>query len=183
MRISYIRVSTVDQNTDRQEIKADKTFTDTVSGSTTNRPQLELMKDFARQGDTITVHDISRLARNMKDLLELIEFFNNKGVAVEFRKESMTFTADKSNPMNELMLNLLGSVYQFERSMMLERQKEGIAKAKAKGKYKGRKSTVDYDLIRETLLSGLSIRKTIEKTGYSMATVAKVSKEINSENK
>jgi DNA invertase Pin-like site-specific DNA recombinase len=95
----------------------------------------------------------------------------------------MTFTADKSNPMNELMLNLLGSVYQFERSMMLERQKEGIAKAKAKGKYKGRKSTVDYDLIRETLLSGLSIRKTIEKTGYSMATVAKVSKEINSENK
>ncbi|WP_208380103.1 recombinase family protein [Psychromonas algarum] len=178
MLLSYIRVSTVEQNDDRQLIEADKTFTDKVSGSTTDRAELNNLKDFARLGDTVTVHDISRLARNIKDLIDIIEFFNSKGVAVEFRKEAMTFTADKKNPMNQLMLNLLGSVYQFEREIMLERQKEGIAKAKAKGVYKGRKPTVDYALIEQHLNNGLSIRKTVAETGYSLGTVAKVSKKL-----
>lgn len=179
MLLSYIRVSTVDQNIDRQKIDADKEFVDKVSGSTTNRAKLEEMKEYAREGDIVTVHDISRLARNIKDLIELIDFFNKKGVTVEFRKESLKFTPDKTNPMNQLLLNLLGSVYQFEREMLLERQKEGIAKAKAKGKYKGRQSTVDYEQIKKLLQSGLSIRNTVAKTGYSHGTVAKVSKELN----
>lgn len=178
MKLLYIRVSTTDQNTARQEIEADKTFIDKVSGSTINRPQLDALKEYAREGDTVMVHDISRLARNIRDLIETIEFFNDKGVAVEFKKEAMTFTADKSNPMNSLMLNLLGSVYQFEREMMLERQREGIEKAKLAGKYKGRGVTVDYEQIERHIIDGLSVRKTCELTGYSHSTVAKVSKKV-----
>lgn len=181
MKLLYVRVSTTEQNTARQLIKADKVFEDKCSGSTTQRPQLDLLKEFARDGDTVMVHDISRLARNIRDLIELIEFFNNKGVSVEFQKEAMTFTADSKNPMNQLMLNLLGSVYQFEREMMLERQREGIAKAKADGKYKGRGVTVDYKLIEQHIKQGLSVRKTCEVTGYSLSTVAKVSKVVRAE--
>ncbi|KPZ70239.1 DNA-invertase hin [Shewanella sp. P1-14-1] len=178
MIINYIRISTVEQNIDRQQIDADKTYIDKVSGSATNRAELESLKDFARKGDVVTVHDISRLARNIKNLIELIDFFNDKGVDVQFRKEQMTFTADKKNPMNSLMLNLLGSVYQFEREMMLERQKEGIQKAQLKGKYSGRKSTVDYEAIKVELEQGLSIRKTAAKLGYSVATISRASKKM-----
>ncbi|PMG59188.1 resolvase [Vibrio lentus] len=172
-KVGYIRVSTVQQNTVRQldGVELDKVFTDKCSGSTTERVELQRLKEYVREGDTIVVHDISRLARDMKDLLGLIEFFNNKSVAVQFIKENMIFSADKSNPMNELLLNLLGSVYQFERQMLLERQAEGIAKAKAAGKYKGRTATVDKQAILDCLSSGLSIRKAAQKLGVGVSTV------------
>ncbi len=172
-KIGYIRVSTVQQNTVRQldGIELDKVFVDKCSGSTTDRVELQRLKEYVREGDTVVVHDISRLARDMKDLLGLIEFFNSKSVAVQFIKENMGFSADKSNPMNELLLNLLGSVYQFERQMLLERQAEGIAKAKAAGKYKGRAATVDKQVILDCLAGGLSIRKTAQKLGIGVSTV------------
>ncbi|HHG3529922.1 TPA: recombinase family protein [Vibrio parahaemolyticus] len=172
-KVGYIRVSTVQQNTVRQldGIELDKVFTDKCSGSTTDRVELHRLKEYVREGDMVVVHDISRLARDMKDLLELIAFFNSKLVSVRFVKENMTFTADKSNPMNELLLNLLGSVYQFERQMLLERQAEGIAKAKAAGKYKGRCSTVDKQAILDCLAKGVSIRKTAQKLGVGISTV------------
>ncbi|ELB2795691.1 recombinase family protein [Vibrio alginolyticus] len=172
-KVGYIRVSTVQQNTVRQldGIELDKVFVDKCSGSTTDREQLERLKEYVREGDTVVVHDISRLARDMKDLLGLIEFFNAKSVAVQFIKEHMVFSADKSNAMNELLLNLLGSVYQFERQMLLERQAEGIAKAKVAGKYKGRTATVDRQAILDYLESGLSIRKTAQKLGVGVSTV------------
>lgn len=172
-KVGYIRVSTVQQNTVRQldGVELDKVFTDKCSGSTTDRVELQRLKEYVREGDTVVVHDISRLARDMKDLLGLIEFFNSKSVAVQFIKESMVFSAEKNNPMNELLLNLLGSVYQFERQMLLERQAEGIAKAKAAGKYKGRTATVDKQAIRDCLESGLSVRKTAKKLGVGVSTV------------
>ncbi|MGL4581199.1 MAG: recombinase family protein [Shewanella xiamenensis] len=179
--LGYIRVSTVEQNTVRQldGVSIDRHFIDTCSGSTQERPALSELKAYCRDGDTVVVHDISRLARNIADLIELINFFNAKGVTVEFKKEAMKFTVDQSNPMNTLMLNLLGSVYQFEREMMLERQREGIAKAKSAGKYKGRPLSVSETEVIQLLEQGISIRKIANELGISTTTVQKIKKSVN----
>ena len=179
--IAYRRVSTTDQNLSRQLADTDITFTkeyeDKVSGSTVNRPQLQAMLDYAREGDTIHVHSIDRLARNLGDLHSLVADLTSKGITVHFHKEALVFTGDiegtnhSPNPINKLMLNLLGSVYEFERSMIRERQREGIAKAKLRGVYKGRKKTVDDEEILTLLASGLSIRKTAEQLGVNPSTV------------
>jgi len=176
--IGYIRVSTVDQNLDRQldGLSLDKVFEDKVSGRTKDRPGLQQMISHIREGDTVYCHDISRMARNLKDLLSLVDEITAKGATLRFEKENLTFTGDKSNPMEQLMLNLLGSVYQFEVSMMKERQKEGIAIAKAAGKFKGRPASVDTDRILELLESGMSMRKVATETGTSLSTVQRTKK-------
>jgi DNA invertase Pin-like site-specific DNA recombinase len=173
--VGYVRVSTVDQNTERQldGMKLDKVFEDKCSGKDTQRPKLQELINYVRDGDTVVVHDISRMARNLEDLLALVKMFNAKGVAVRFNKENLSFTGE-ANPMQELMLSMLGAVYQFERSMMLERQREGIAQAKAAGKYKGGKPRVDADAIKAALESGLSIRKVAESLGVGISTVQRV---------
>jgi len=136
--IGYVRVSSVDQNTERQldGIKLDKVFTDCCSGKDTQRPQLALALDFVREGDTLVVHSMDRLARNLDDLRRIVKTLNADAVSVQFVKESMTFTGQDS-PINTLLLSLLGAVAEFERSLIHERQREGIALAKAKGVYKG----------------------------------------------
>ncbi|WP_457787783.1 recombinase family protein [Pseudomonas sp. PL-6] len=171
-QVGYVRVSSVDQNTDRQldGIALDKVFTDKVSGATTDRPQLLAMLDYVREGDTINVHSIDRLARSLADLLSMVESLTAKGVAVRFHKEQLHFT-DEHSPMQKLMLSMMGSFAEFERSMIKERQAEGIAKAKAKGVYKGRVKTVDDDAIRTEIAAGSSFRKTAEKLGVSLSTV------------
>ena len=176
MKLGYIRVSTIEQNTARQldGLELDKAFEDKCSGSNSDRPALNLLKDYAREGDTILVHDISRLARNISDLLELIKFFNNKLVSIQFVKENLIFSHDYSNPINNFMLALLGAVYQFEREMILERQKEGIAKAKLEGKYKGKPNTIDRQSVWDLLDQGLSIRKVAKKLGISPVSVQKI---------
>ena len=176
MKLGYIRVSTIEQNTARQlsDINLDKIFKDTCSGSTLERPSLDQLKDYAREGDTVLVHDISRLARNIEDLINLIRFFNEKLVTIQFIKESLTFSHDSSNPMNNLMLNLLGAVYQFEREMLLERQREGIAKAKIAGKYKGKPNTIDRQSVWDLLDKGLSIRKVAKELNVSPVSVQKI---------
>lgn len=138
-QVGYIRVSTIDQNTDRQllNVPLDKTFTDKCSGKDVNRPALIELIEYAREGDTVHVHDISRMARNTEDLLRLVKEFTDKGIHLNFHKESLVFTGENS-PMQQLMLTMLGGIYQFERAMILERQREGIAVAKQNGKYKGR---------------------------------------------
>ncbi|WP_283104619.1 recombinase family protein [Shewanella olleyana] len=137
--IGYIRVSSVDQNIDRQlkDVELDKVFTDKCSGKDTNRPELLQLIEYARDGDYIHVHDISRMARNTEDLLRLVKSFTSKGITLKFHKEHLEFTG-VSNPMQDLMLTMLGGIYQFERAMILERQREGIAIAKSKGRYKGK---------------------------------------------
>lgn len=145
-QIGYIRVSTIEQNTERQlnKISLDETFTDKCSGKDTNRPGLNELLKFVRKDDTVHVHDISRMARNTENLLSLVKTLTEKDVKLIFHKESLTFTGD-DNPMQELMLTMLGGIYQFERSMMLERQREGIAIAKLKGKYKGKPVNVELN--------------------------------------
>lgn len=178
--IGYVRVSTVDQNTERQldSITLDKVFTDKCSGKDTNRPQLKALLEYVREGDEVHVHDISRMARNVSDLIELIKQMNSQGVTVRFHKEGLTFTGEQ-NAMQELMLGVLGSVYQFERSMLLERQREGIQKAKEKGVYKGRPQQIDREKVLELLAGGLSIRKTAAQLGISVSTVQRFKASAN----
>lgn len=138
--IAYVRVSTIEQNESRQiealeKFNIDKWFTEKVSGKDTNRPQLQLMIDYVREGDTVYIHDFSRLARNTKDLLDIIEQLNNKGVTLVSNKENI----DTSTPQGKLMVTMIGAIYEFELANLHDRQKEGIAIAKAEGKYKGRK--------------------------------------------
>ncbi|WP_341232343.1 recombinase family protein [uncultured Methylophaga sp.] len=174
-RIGYIRVSTVDQNSERQldGIELDEVFEDKCSGKDTNRPQLQALLKYVRKGDEVNVHDISRMARNLEDLISLVKLLNGKGVSIKFHKESLTFTGEQ-NAMQELLLGVLGAVYQFERSMLLERQREGIQKAKEAGKYKGRPQEVNQEEILTLLGRGVSIRKTAAELGVSVSTVQRV---------
>lgn len=176
--VAYIRVSSADQNTDRQldGLTFAKTFTDKVSGATTDRPQLQQMIEFVREGDVIHVHSIDRLARSLQDLLSLVKDINAKGVSVKFHKESLEFTGE-TNASQNLMLQVMGAVAEFERSMIKERQREGIAKAKAKGVYKGRTKAVSNDDIRACIASGKSYRVTAESLGVSLSSVQRAMKE------
>ncbi len=136
--IAYVRVSTIEQNEQRQiqaleKHKINKWFVEKISGKDTKRPQLQNMLDYVREGDTIYIHDFSRLARNTKDLLAITELLQDKGVTLISNKENI----DTSTPTGKLMLTLIGAIAEFERQNLLERQKEGIAIAKAQGKYKG----------------------------------------------
>jgi DNA invertase Pin-like site-specific DNA recombinase len=178
-QIGYIRVSSADQNTVRQldNMELDVEFTDKCSGSTIKRPELKRLIEYARAVDTVHVHSIDRMARNLGDLIEIVRTLNDKGVSVKFYQENLLFAADNSNPMSELMLNLLGAVYQFERAMILERQRQGIAQAKADGKYKGRPRNIDKPLIIGYLSEGMSISKTAKLAKCGSATVQRVKKE------
>jgi DNA invertase Pin-like site-specific DNA recombinase len=139
-RIGYVRVSTVEQNTSRQldGIHLDRTFTDKASGSSTDRPQLSEALAYLRAGDTLVVHSMDRLARNLSDLLALMEDLTGRGVTVEFVKERQTFKPGDADPFAKLMLQMLGAFAEFERSLIRERQREGIELAKVEGKYRGR---------------------------------------------
>jgi DNA invertase Pin-like site-specific DNA recombinase len=159
-RIGYIRVSSVDQNTDRQldGQELDKVFTDKASGKDTKRPQLQACLDYIREGDLLLVHSMDRLARNLDDLRRVVRDLTGKGIRVQFVKESLLFTGEDS-PMSNLLLSLLGAVAEFERSMIRERQREGIALAKKAGKYRGRKAsltTVQVQDIRRRIGTGES---------------------------
>lgn len=139
-KIGYIRVSSIEQNTESQKsllgnVGLDKVFEEKLSGKNTDRPQLKAMLDYVRKGDTVYVKDLSRLARNTKDLLDIVEYLNNKGVGLFSIKENI----DTSTNFGKLMLTFLGAIYEFERANLLERQRDGIAVAKKQGKYKGRK--------------------------------------------
>jgi DNA invertase Pin-like site-specific DNA recombinase len=139
-RIGYVRVSTLDQNEKRQldGLVLDRVFTDRASGRDTARPQLAELLAFARDGDTVVVHSMDRLARNLDDLRALVQRLTRKGVRVEFVKEHLLFTGEDS-PMANLMLSVMGAFAEFERALIRERQREGIALAKQRGAYKGRK--------------------------------------------
>lgn len=164
--VGYIRVSTVDQNTDRQleGVPVGKTFTDKASGGSKNRPGLDALIEYVRDGDTVHVHSIDRLARDLADLLSLLKTFTGKGVAVRFHKEHLTFSGE-DNPFQTLQLQVIGAVAQFERAIIKERQREGIAKAKEKGVYRGRKPSIDPAKVRamrnEQGMSPSAIAKTL----------------------
>lgn len=149
--IGYVRVSSYDQNEDRQlehMDDLDRIFTDKASGKNTERPRLQELLNYAREGDTIVVHSMDRLARNLDDLRQLVNVQTKRGICVRFIKENLTFTGEDS-PMSNLMLSVLGAVAQFERDLIKERQKEGIILAKKRGVYKGRRKSLSPDKIEE----------------------------------
>lgn len=178
-RVGYVRVSTVDQNTERQldGLVFAKVFTDKASGKDTARPELQACLDYIREGDTLVVHSMDRLARSLVDLRTTVDRLTARGVTVEFVKEHLTFTRDESDPCSVLMLSIMGAVAEFERSMILERQREGIAIAKAKGIYKGRKPALTDAQIADVvarLAAGESATDLAGKFGVSRATIYNV---------
>ena len=151
-RIGYVRVSTFDQNPERQldGVQVARMFTDKASGKDTQRPELERLLAFVREGDTVVVHSMDRLARNLDDLRRIVRELTERGVSVEFVKEGQTFTGDASSPMANLMLSMLGAFAEFERALIRERQREGIAIAKQEpGKYRGRAPALTADQVAE----------------------------------
>ena len=151
----------------------DQTFTDKASGKDTNRPQLELLLRFARSGDTAVVHSMDRLARNLDDLRRIIHTLTGKGVRIEFVKEHLSFTGEDS-PMASLLLSMMDAFAEFERALIHERQREGIALAKQRGAYKGRKkalSAMAVTQLRARIAAGLSKAKVAREFGISRQTL------------
>jgi len=176
--VGYQRVSTVDQNTERQldGIDTDRCFTDHASGKDTDRPALQECLTYLREGDELVVHSMDRLARSLRDLLGIVDDLTERGVRVRFVKESLTFTRDRSDMCSELMLAVLGAVADFERRLLLERQREGIAIAKGKGKYRGRKPKLTAQRRAELaarLADGGSATALAREFGVSVSTVYK----------
>ena len=182
MLIGYVRVSTAEQNSARQEVLmqqlgAQRMYIDRASGKNTDRPQLQKMLSFVRQGDTVVVESISRFARNTKDLLELIEQLNAKEVGFISKKEAI----DTGTPTGKFMLTVFAAVAELEREYILQRQKEGIALAKQAGKYKGRKPidrTALQPVLEEYRKGQLTAAQAMRKMGVSKSTFYRIAAEI-----
>src|SRR5664280_2474547 len=149
-RVAYIRVSSLDQNVGRQldGVAVDRTFTDTASGKDVTRPQLAAMLGFVREGDTVIVHSMDRLARNLEDLRRIVRELTARGVAVQFAKEQLIFTGEDT-AMATLLLSVMGAFAEFERALIGERQREGIALAKQRGAYRGRERALTHERAAE----------------------------------
>lgn len=176
--LAYVRVSTAEQNEERQlellkNCNIDKTFVEKVSAKNTDRPKFQEMIDYAREGDTIYITDFSRLSRSTRDLLNTIECLMKKGVKVISLKENL----DSSSPQGRLMITMIGAINQFEREILLERQREGIAIAKRKGKYKGRKRIERPDnwdkVIGDYMVRKITAKKAMELLGLKTSTFYK----------
>lgn len=175
-KIGYIRVSSVDQNTERQlsDIDLDKTFTDKLSGMNTKRPQLQECISYMRNGDQLFVHSIDRLARNLQDLQEIVEQVTDKGALVIFVKENLRFSGD-DDPMSKVIMQVMGAIAEFQRTLIKSAQREGIEKAKAAGKYNGGPSLNEekIDSINQLANSGKTKVGTAATVGVSLSTVYK----------
>lgn len=168
MIFNYIRVSTIEQNTERQlrDVVCDRVYEEKISGKNTNRPQLQAMLSNIRSGDIINIHEMSRLARNTRDLLNLVEEITSKGATIVFHKENLTFKGnEKQDTYQKMMMTMLGAVAELERSILLERQREGIALAKLHNKYKGGKNKLTTEQVAEL--------NTLRKQGMPIARIAK----------
>jgi len=174
-RIGYIRVSSFDQNPERQleHVQVDKVFTDKASGKDTQRPELDTLLAFVREGDTVVVHSMDRLARNLDDLRQLVQKLTKRGVRIEFFKENLTFTGEDS-PMANLLLSVMGAFAEFERALIRERQREGIALARQRGAYRGRKKAMSPEQItelRQRISAGEQKSKLAREFGVSRETL------------
>ena len=183
--IGYVRVSTEDQNPDRQlaDIKVDKLFTEYASGTKIERYQLNCLMDYIREDDIVYVHSMDRLARNVKHLLELVEQITAKGAKLHFIKENLCFSGDDS-PGSKLLLTMMGAVAQFEIYLLRERQMEGIKIAKAQGKYKGRQTVLTptrIEYIHDALKTRKSLTQIAFEVGICRATLQKYVKKLEEE--
>lgn len=182
MKIGYIRVSTQEQNTTRQEVMmeslgVDELYIDRASGKNAQRPELQKMMEYVRRGDTVIVESISRFARNTKDLLELVERLSAKGVEFVSQKEAI----DTTTPTGKFMLTIFGAVAELEREYILQRQREGIAIAKAQGKYTGRKPIqhTEFDFITSQWKEGkITAVEAIRRLNMSSSTFYRKAKSV-----
>ena len=177
-RLGYIRTSTTDQNTARQldGVPLDKTFTEQLSGKSRERPQLKLCMDFAREGDTLFVHSLDRLGRNVRDLMDIVEELTNKGVTVQFMHPNLSFSGDGDSPINKLLFLLLAGFAEMERALILERIKEGVAIAKKEGRYHGRAPAIrqnngKLETFQKLQAEGLSVSAIARQLQVSRQTV------------
>lgn len=176
-KIGYIRVSSSDQNTERQldGLTLDRTFTDKVSGKSTDRPQLQEMLRFVRDGDHLFVHSMDRLARNLIDLRQMVQELTKRGVRITFVKEGLTFNGEDA-AMSVLLLSVMGAVAEFERAIIRERQAEGIRIARQKGVYKGRKAALtdeQIEEVRQKVAAGIPKAKIAREYNCSRETIYK----------
>jgi DNA invertase Pin-like site-specific DNA recombinase len=174
--IGYKRVSSEGQNLDRQELgEVDKVFEEKLSGkSAKDRQALQAMIDYAREGDAVVVYSIDRLARDLRDLQDIISNLNDKGVAITFLTERLTFSAEADDAFAKLQLQMMGAFAEFERNIIKKRQAEGIAKAKARGVYKGTKKRIDRDKVRQLKAEGYSTYQIAEQMGISRMSVHRI---------
>ena len=180
-KIGYIRVSTVDQNTERQlaDTELDKVFEDKASAKDTKRPQLKACLEYLRDGDTLFVHSIDRLARNLEDLQRLVREMTTKGVSVQFLKENLSFDAGVTTPIQTLMLQMIGAFAQFERALVKERQREGIALAKKAGRKLGRSKSLTQAQeieLKNKVAQGISISNLAITYSVSRQTIYRILK-------
>ena len=171
MKIGYRRVSSEGQNLDRQDFVCDKMFEEKVSGAKRDRDALAQMIEFARKGDEVIVWSIDRLARDLRDLQDIIQRLNDKGVSVSFLKEKLVFSGEDDDAFARLQLQMMGAFAEFERNIIRQRQAEGIARAKVRGVYKGRKKTIDENRIRKMKTDGHSVTEIADLVGVSRMTV------------
>ena len=171
MKVGYRRVSTIDQNLDRQDLgNVERVFEEKVSGKNTERAALQDMLSFVREGDEVIVYSIDRLARDLRDLQAIIQTMTDKGVTISFISEKLTFSGN-DDALSRLQLQLMGAFSEFERNILRKRQAEGIAKAKARGVYKGRKKTVDTAKIITLKQQGKRVSEIAAALGVSRMTV------------
>jgi DNA invertase Pin-like site-specific DNA recombinase len=174
-RIGYVRVSSFDQNPERQldQVQLDRLFMDKASGKDSKRPELDALLAFVREGDTVIVHSMDRLARNLDDLRRLVQNLTKRGIRIEFVKEHLSFTGEDS-PMANLMLSIMGAFSEFERALLRERQREGIALAKKRGAYKGRKKALEdkqVESLRQQVQAGVTKAQLARDFNISRETV------------
>ena len=176
MIFNYKRVSTIIQSTERQliDVPCDREYEDKLSGKNRERPQLEAMLSNLRAGDVVNVHSMDRLARNTRDLLNIVEEINNAGAIIKFHKENLTFSPDKKDPYQEMMMTMLAAVSSLERALINDRVREGVALAKAKGKYKGGKNKLSTEQVKELnnlYKNGIAVAKIARKFEITRPTV------------
>ena len=171
--VGYRRVSSASQSLDRQELEGcDKVFEEKITGAKRDRPELNRMLDYIREGDEVRVHSIDRLARDLRDLQSIIEQINDKDATITFIKEKLTFKPSaKADPFAKLQLHLMGAFAEFERSIIRERQREGIARAKERGVYAGRKTSIDVDKVKSLHASGVGASEIAKALGIGRASV------------
>ena len=171
--VGYRRVSSASQSLDRQELDGcDKVFEEKITGAKRNRPELNRMLDYIREGDEVRVHSIDRLARDLRDLHSIIEHINDKDATITFLKEKLTFKPSaQADPFAKLQLHLMGAFAEFERSIIRERQREGIARAKERGVYAGRKASIDVEKVKSLHASGVGASEIARQLGIGRASV------------
>ena len=173
MKVAYARVSTEEQNLARQDFgdEVERVFADKASGKNTDRVALTEMIAFVREGDEVLIHSIDRLARDLRDLQNVVEQLNDKGVRVTFITERLSFGSGEEDALSRLQLQMLSAFAEYERKIILARQREGIAKAKTAGKYLGRRATIDKKRIKQLLDEGMNISAVAREMGISRQSV------------